>query len=200
MCQHCDELLKPGIVSDEQQDADLVSNAADELHQGRAASEIDLLLEPHRKLQFPEGFGDTVQRLPNAGRRARQAQVEAQLPMLQLFPDPPRGLPAPLVQGPVEVVCVRLVPARFRVPKDGERLHFTSSASVSIGRPAASRCSMRAIATSSGTRFTCTPGGKAERRREGIAADRITNTPVSPWRRINLPNACARRARTTRSS
>ena len=33
-----------------------------------------------------------------------------------------------------------------------------------------------------------------------MAADNITNTPVSPCRRISRPNACAIRARTTRSS
>ena len=47
-------------------------------------------------------------------------------------------------------------------------------------RPTASRSSTCAIATSSGTRRIGTPGGKADSRRDGIAADRMTNSPQSP--------------------
>ena len=67
-----------------------------------------------------------------------------------------------------------------------------------LGGP--SRDRTRAIASSSGTRLTSTPGGKALSSRDGIAADRMTNTPLSPCRRISRPNAWASRARTTRSS
>ena len=46
--------------------------------------------------------------------------------------------------------------------------------------------------------LTC--GGKADNSRDGMAADRMTNTPRSPCLRIRRPNAWASRAFTTRSS
>jgi len=56
------------------------------------------------------------------------------------------------------------------------------------------------MAWSSGSRRIGTFGGNAESSRDGIAADKTTNIPRSPSRRIRRPKACASRARTTRSS
>ena len=70
------------------------------------------------------------------------------------------------------------------------------SAVVSPKAPAASRCK----ASSSVTRVTGVPFGKAISRRLGKAGDRTTKCPRSSLLRIRRPKACASRARMIASS
>ena len=100
-------------------------------------------------------------------------------------------------QRPIEVAYPGRI-VRFGVAEQEQGLHApTSSIMTSAG---ASLAFTRTIASSSGSRMTCTPGGKAESRREGVAAESRTKTPRSSWRRISRPNAWASRPRTSRSS
>ena len=115
-----------------------------------------------------------------------------------------RGALALGVERPIEIARDRIVPARFGVAQQRQRLHAPSRR-VSRGlmpdaRPKESRDRTRATASSSVTRATGVPGGKALSSRDGLAADSKTNAPRSSARRISRPNAWASRARTMRSS
>src|SRR5205085_218009 len=135
----------------------------------------------------------------NALGRTGDDQVESQALFAQFLAHGPRRFLAATIERPVEIAEAGLVPVRLGMAKNSEPLHVATSVS-RIGTVPARRRSTRPIASSSGTRDTCTVDGKARNSRDGMAADRMTNVPQSPWRRISRPNACASRARTTRSS
>src|SRR4029079_10593018 len=124
-------------------------------------------------------FTQTPKRLNDPFRLAGEDEIELFSVRRQILTHCFRRPPAALVQWPVKVVDRLIVPARLGMTQQGQASHAVFSSTI-----APRRCLTRSTATSSGTRDTRTPGGNAVSRRDGIAADRITNTPRSPWRRI----------------
>src|SRR4029453_8154808 len=143
----------------------------------------------------PAALGEAVQGLDDALRRTGEDEAELCASCLQVPAHRRRRTPPAVVQGAMEIVERVVIPARLGVAQQRQASHRSTSSF-----PVLNRRMIRSIAASSGTRETRTSGGKADSSRDGMAADRITNTPRSPCRRISRPKAWASRALMTLSS
>jgi hypothetical protein len=123
------ERFEAGIVADDQQPADFLRGVAHQLEQGRRRGEIDPIVIA--RFDRAEAPGDLVERLDDSAGGRGDDSVEGEALRLHLRAHGGRRLAPPGVERAVEIAPDRIVPARFGVAQQGERLHRASSGSVS---------------------------------------------------------------------
>ena len=194
--------LEPRIVADEQQAARRRRRLADEVEQRRrtrqdrcARSKIGRQRRPAVRASSSVSTTRT--------RRARRAPGRSAARGRRISPAHRAAPRAPaLVQRPVEIARDRRRPSSDLAWRSRVRVFMRPSPAGRQRRPAPeSLAATRSIASSSGTRAN--RARRAGRRSAAATASPPTGgrtCPRSPSRRISRPNACASRARTTRSS
>ncbi|MCY1182854.1 hypothetical protein D9M73_234330 [compost metagenome] len=156
----------------------------DDIEQGYRRSEVDAPIPLGRKRPAIARF-DLRQRLHHTERGRGDDVIEHRAAAAQIATDQGGGALAARVEGAVVITERRIVPPRFGVAEQRQRLGAGGHAGLrqAVSRASCPVCAAegsaaaRATASSSVTRVIVTPGGKAVSSRDGIAAESKMNTP-----------------------